>query len=182
MNGAHKRLSMNMILRELTRASTVRPPFKVLDVSATDGGYSRWLHERGHIDAEGSRLTPVGCLTSNTPGPIGNLAWGQLKGCPLRFDLLVLDNASHHAEVLHRLPQLVDLLAEGGHLLVDEIFIEPDRPLAGIDWLTHGGVCLPTEADLLRELSSLGFVLTAKHRTPSAVPHHALLFKAKVRP
>ncbi len=181
MNGAHKRLSMNMIWRELTRASTLRAPLKVLDVGATDGGYSRWLHERGHLDVEGSRCTQVGCLTSNTPGPVGELALSQLQSCALRFDVLVLDNAIHHPEVVHRLPQLVDLLAEGGHLLVDEIFIEPDRPIAGIDWLTHGGVCLPTEVDLLSELSSLGFVPTARHHTPSAVPHHALLFKAKGR-
>lgn len=184
MNGAHKQLSMSLIWRELARRQAAGP-VRVLDISATDGGYTRWLRDRGQLALEGSRRMPVGALVGDSASRGQDAAaWlcpADVQACSLRFDVVVFDNALHHPEVAHLLPRLLELLADDGHVLVDEIFIEPGLAAAGVDWLTHGGLCFPTEAALLRQLSSLGFEPVAQRHTSTAVLHHTFLLKAKGR-
>lgn len=178
MSGAHKVLAMRSIMREF-QAEAGATRIKVLDVSATGGGYTEWLREHKRLDVDGSARLQVGGLTSAAPGPVRDLTLEEFgTGGPV-FDLLVLDNATHHDDVVQQLPALVARLARGGRMIVDEIFIEPGSAAVGVDWLTHGGLCLLTESDLLREFAALGFEPVARIRIPSPVLHRVFLFRQK---
>lgn len=178
MNGAHKLLSIGLMVREISRRSVVRP-FKTLDVSATGGGYTHWLDQKGQLATGSSALLQAGLLKSGTGSASAELSLSDLHSCARRFDLVVIDNAIHYREIARQLPLILDCIAEGGFLVVDEIFDEPGAGNVGLDWLTHGGLCLPTESDVLRELSIFGFEPVARHRIPCNVAHHAILLRGK---
>lgn len=181
MNGSHKQLTMRSIMREFDRRSGARDrgSLAVLDISATGGGYLRWLSQHERLDRDRSSCLKVGGLTAAAPVPARQLSPEDIESLDRTFDLVIFDNAMHHGSVVQLLPLLVQRLSPRGAVIVDEIFIDPENATVGIDWLSHGGCCLPTEGDLVNELAAVSLRQAARIRIPSPLLHLVSLFNPK---
>lgn len=136
MHGPHTAGRTALGLRLLGKKTRGR----VLEVTAGPGRYLAALAEkRGDLD--GCHLTQVGRL-SGPPLP-------ELAGVPVYqdppagvFDAVVVANAVHGPGPSADPAWLLERLAPGGVLLVDDLFLPsgggPGAEL-GLDWLTHGG-------------------------------------------
>ncbi|MEU6021907.1 AMP-binding protein [Micromonospora sp. NPDC047134] len=105
-------------------------------------------------DTTEGRLVRVGALAGGDPAPTGDLPdLGQT------FDLVVVCNAIHLAGPGADLPRLAGLLAPGGRLLIDDVFLDAPGGVPGdvrLDWLTHGGLSWPTEEATIAGLARAG--------------------------
>ncbi|ANN17135.1 hypothetical protein SD37_16785 [Amycolatopsis orientalis] len=91
------------------------------------------------------------------------------------FDLVVLANAIHlpGASDLRR---LATLLAPGGTVLIDDVFLGVPGGLPAetrLDWLTHGGLAWPTESSLALGLTTAG--LTVERTVHTGRPQCTLM-------
>jgi long-chain acyl-CoA synthetase len=75
---------------------------------------------------------------------------------------VVVCNAIHLAGPGADLPRLAGLLAPGGRLLIDDIFLDAPNGVGGdvrLDWLTHGGLSWPTERATVAGLAAAGLTV-----------------------
>jgi long-chain acyl-CoA synthetase len=164
MNGPHKRRAAHLVRRRLR--DMLSAPYRLLDVSATGGGYAtRWRNE--------DLLAQVTCLPVGDLGMIGEESADfhvaeiadVLRGHN-DFDLIIFDNAVHDRQIRIHLSQIIDCLAEGGAIVIDELFLDEGPGSAiGIDWLTHGGMGYPTQECVDKALEDLRF---SKHEVMKA--------------
>jgi long-chain acyl-CoA synthetase len=73
---------------------------------------------------------------------------------------------------------LLDRLAPGGVLLIDDLFLPEDGAgiELGLDWLTHGGMAWPRLADLRAAIAAAGGVVA---RTVQLTPPGCCLVLAR---
>ncbi|CRI58576.1 AMP-binding protein [Pseudomonas sp. CCOS 191] len=154
--GPQKRLLAQLAWRSVSRTTT--DTLRVLDVSATGATYTQVLLEREGLDCTASRVVLVGGLNQlDIDIPVAfDLALPSGGGT--HFDVIVLDNTLHQASVAQGLAGLMECLAPGGRVIVDDIFLQDgDSAGVGLDWLTHGGHAYLRLSDLMALMSSLGF-------------------------
>jgi long-chain acyl-CoA synthetase len=171
MNGLHKDVSRMHVMRRLRK----RPaPLSLLDVSATRGGYTKTVIEHDIATADTAVTLPVGRIEDNGsahPQPVDFSLLSTLN--PERgFDVIVLDNALHHASVVAHFDLLVSRLAPDGVIVVDDLFLSDGAGALGVDWLTHGGIELLDEAALLRFATTKGLSVEPMLTEPRADHHH----------
>jgi SAM-dependent methyltransferase len=169
MHGPHTAARTRLGLRLAGQAATAR----VLEVSAGPGRYlaaALAAHPgsfTGHLVQTGRLAGPP--LAGPLPGLTSAVAEGRVTIGPRpparAFDLCVVANAVHGPGPGADLNWLLDRLAPGGLLLIDDIFL-PDDPAGGpgaelgLDWLTHGGLACPRLPDLRAAITAAGGVTT----------------------
>ncbi|GAA3966959.1 hypothetical protein GCM10023085_56760 [Actinomadura viridis] len=121
-----------------------RPGHRLLEITSGPGRYAR--------SARGAATTLL---------RVGALAGADADPDPPRgeFDLVVVCNAVHLPGPGSDLETLARLLAPGGTLLIDDVFLDAPGgppPAIRLDWLTHGGCWWPTEAGLAAGLARAG--------------------------
>lgn len=160
MNGPHKDLARMQIMRRLRK---VPVPLSVLDVTATRGGYTKALIAQGLVKDDRATTLPVGLIRDEGTAHPNAMDWAAL--CALDpahdFNLIVLDNAVHHAPVVTHFDVLVSRLAPDGAIVVDDFFLSDGAGSLGVDWLTHGGLELLDAAALLRFATTKGLSVSA---------------------
>ncbi|MFF5258039.1 AMP-binding protein [Actinomadura viridis] len=122
----------------------LRPGHRLLEITSGPGRYARSARDAP------TTLLRVGALAGAdaAPEPPGG-----------EYDLVVVCNAVHLPGPGSDLEALAGLLAPGGTLLIDDVFLDaPGGPTPAIrlDWLTHGGCWWPTEAGLAAGLARAG--------------------------
>lgn len=175
MNGPHKQRSVQLALRKLVG---LRPgPYRILDLSATSGAYSKRF-------AEKSLLRDGMCLLVGGLNPVAEPVAGvrqisldEAIAGPDRFDVLVLDNAVHHHDVARNLMRLTERLEPSGVIILDEIFIGAGAGAAiGVDWMTHGGMCHLKEESVDLLMLNLGFHKLEVMKAEIMVSHRLNLY------
>lgn len=168
MHGTHRQAGRMLAMRALKQGPAVR---SVLEVGASPGHYVAAILQ-GDAAAHGV-LLPIGRLAPE-PAPEARVLAeaGRLRLCPAAtapaaglptiagdavFDLVICDNGIHGPSPGGNLDALIAVVAPGGALLIDDIFLPrgPDAAI-GLDWLTHGG-CANAEVDsLVKRLEQAG--------------------------
>ncbi|HEU5473560.1 MAG TPA: AMP-binding protein [Actinophytocola sp.] len=154
MHGPHTAARTRLGLRLLGRHARGR----VLEVTAGPGRYLAALRER-RPDLTGCHLLQVGRLAG---APLSELDGAVPVGSDAPagvFDACVVSNAVHGPGPTADPAWLLDRLAPGGVLLVDDLFLPADGgPGAelGLDWLTHGGTAWPRLDGWLAGLAAVG--------------------------
>jgi acyl-CoA synthetase (AMP-forming)/AMP-acid ligase II len=157
MHGPHTAARTRLGLRLAGRSAA-----RVLEVSAGPGRYLAAVLDQ-HPDTASGHLLPVGRL-AGSPLPVvaaaekaGRVTVGSQP--PARaFDLCVVANAVHGPGPATDPAWLLDRLAPGGVLLIDDLFLPEDGEgiELGLDWLTHGGMAWPRLADLQAAIAAAG--------------------------
>lgn len=180
MKGSSKSMSRMLAIRKLLQIKA--SPLTSLDISATSGAYSHELKSRGLLNPLHSRYVKVGGLNDENPPPPEVIA-DRFSTMPVQshtYDLIVLDNTIHHSTVARRLDALCDCLKPDGILLVDELFIEKDSALLGVDWFSHGGLHFPTRTSLDAAIQGHGFeALDIHHTNTTAGSHNLTIYTRK---
>jgi long-chain acyl-CoA synthetase len=178
MHGPHTVARTRLGLRLAGRG----PAARVLEVSAGPGRYLDALLDRhpdtatGHLLQTG-RLAgpPLPAITAATQD--GRVTVGPHP--PARaFDLCVVANAVHGPGPAADPGWLLDRLAPGGVLLIDDIFLPDDGAGTelGLDWLTHGGTAWPRLPDLQAAVTAAGGAI---ERTVRLAPPECCLVLAR---
>jgi hypothetical protein len=164
-----------------------RPPagVRILEVSAGPGRYLSAVLGRDPA-ATGDLLQLGPHAGAISPTVADAVAAGRVR-CPedpgTDYDLCVVANGVHGPHPGDDLPWLLDRLAPGGRLLVDDVFLPegggPGTEL-GLDWLTHGGVCWPTARALADGIGEAGGVVLRDARVGESPCH--LVLAAEDRP
>ena len=159
MHGRIGKLRVRLALNKINVPSGAR----VLEIASGPGRYVEEILGK-HAQATGV-LATIGHL-SGTPSEIVRTLehTGRLKivsNLPrdlASLDLIVIDNAIHHESVMAELEWLLDRLASGGVLLIDDIFL-PEFGAGNeiaLDWFTHGAHAVMRIEELTARLAALG--------------------------
>jgi long-chain acyl-CoA synthetase len=168
MHGPHTAARTRLGLRLLGRHARGR----VLEVTAGPGRYLAGLAE-----LDGCHLTQVGRLAG--PSLVdGRVTAGDDPPAGV-FDAVIVANAIHGPGPGADPGWLLDRLAPGGVLLVDDLFLPagggPGAEL-GLDWLTHGGTAWPRLEQWQAGLTAAGGSVV---RTVRLTPPECCLILAK---
>jgi hypothetical protein len=188
MHGPHTAARTRLGLRLASRKSVNHgaanhvAPGRVLEVSAGPGRYLAAVLDQ-HPGTATGHLMQVGRLAG---APVDRVAAAAREGQvtvgprpPARaFDLCVVTNAVHGPGPSADLGWLLDRLAPGGVLLIDDLFLPDSGPGAelGLDWLTHGGMAWPRLPDLEAAITAAGGVTL---RTVRLTPPECCLVLAR---
>ncbi|KVX88420.1 hypothetical protein WL10_17335 [Burkholderia ubonensis] len=154
MNGPHKQRAALLAMRRL--AALHPGPYRVLDVSATSGAYSARLAAQGLV--RDGRCVLVGGLNAEPAPGVRCCTLADACAGAGDLDVVILDNAVHHPDVASNLLRLTERLSTAGVVVVDELFLGDGAGAAiGVDWITHGGTCHPTESSIDLLMLNLGF-------------------------
>jgi acyl-CoA synthetase (AMP-forming)/AMP-acid ligase II len=158
MNGSAQRFRTRLGLRLLDLAAGAH----LLEVAPSAGLYGSEAAAAGLPLSH--RFQAVG------PGADGDAWAADLTARDGSMDAVVIRNGLRYPPVVERLADLARLLRPAGTLLIDELFLTDEAASAdfAVDWLTHGGTCLLTSAELLDHLAGLG--LDAAERRVPGIP------------
>jgi long-chain acyl-CoA synthetase len=168
MHGPHTAARTRLGLRLAGQSAGGR----VLEVSAGPGRYLATLLDRelgittGHLLQTGRLAGPPSPVVA-AAAQAGRVTVSQHDASSPQppagaFDLCVVANAVHGPGPAADPCWLLDRLAPGGVLLIDDIFLPDEGPGVelGLDWLTHGGMAWPRLAGLRAAITAAGGAVT----------------------
>jgi long-chain acyl-CoA synthetase len=174
MHGPHTAGRTALGLRLLGKKTRGR----VLEVTAGPGRYLAALAER-RDDLDGCHLTQVGRLAGPVRPELDGRVTVDREPPAGVFDAVVVANAVHGPGPSADPAWLLERLAPGGVLLVDDLFLPsgggPGAEL-GLDWLTHGGTAWARWEQWLAGLAAAGGKAV---RTVRLTPPECCLIVAK---
>lgn len=160
MHGRIGKLRARLALNKIN----VPPGAHILEIASGPGRYVEEILGK-HAQATGT-LATIGRLSGIPSEFVRTLErTGRLKIVSefsrklTRFDIIIVDNAIHHESVITELEWLLDCLAPGGILLIDDIFL-PEFGASNeiaVDWFTHGAHAVMRLKELMARLAALGW-------------------------